>query len=260
MTTTKIPTGRFVWFEHLSGDLAKAQGFFGELFNWSTQEVPMPSGNYTMIAFGAGADKQTIGGYLPAPKGAPAHAHWLAHLQVADAVASTAAVKAHGGSVAMEPWKLGEVGTMAVVKDPLGGVFALWQPTPARGDGDYKDSVGAFCWNELYTTEPEKSVAFYQAVGGFEAAVMDMGPMGAYHMLQSEGKARAGVMKPPMPGIPQHWMPYVQVANVDQTIARAKKLGADVKLAGASAPGVGKFGIFVDPQGAPLGVLQPEGK
>ena len=45
-----IPTGRFVWFDYVAPDVKKAQGFYGELFNWSTQDVPMPDGAYTMIA------------------------------------------------------------------------------------------------------------------------------------------------------------------------------------------------------------------
>src|SRR5690242_7634535 len=41
---TTIPTGRFVWFDYVAKDLAKAQGFFGELFNWKTQEIPTADG------------------------------------------------------------------------------------------------------------------------------------------------------------------------------------------------------------------------
>jgi hypothetical protein len=150
---------------------------------------------------------------------------------------------------------------MAVVKDPFGGVFALWQPTNPQGTGDWKGVAGAFAWNELYSDELDKSIAFYKTIGGFEASSMDMGPgMGTYHMLNADGKPRAGAMKPPMPGIPQSWLPYVQVADLDATIAKAAKLGADIKLPRASAPGVGSFGIFVDPQGASLGVIQPEAK
>lgn len=37
-----FPSGRFVWFEYVSKDLPKAQGFFGELFNWKTQQKPAP--------------------------------------------------------------------------------------------------------------------------------------------------------------------------------------------------------------------------
>jgi predicted enzyme related to lactoylglutathione lyase len=52
-------------------------------------------------------------------------------------------------------------------------------------------------------------------------------------------------------------MPYVQVADVDRTIAKAKRLGCDVKVEGVEAPGVGLFGVLLDPLGASLGVLQP---
>jgi predicted enzyme related to lactoylglutathione lyase len=249
-----IPTGRFVWFEYVSTDSAKAQGFFGELFNWKTQSVPMPDGAYTMIAL----DKDTtIGGYMPTPKGAPPHAHWLPHLQVTDAAATLAIVAANGGKIAAQPFKLGEVGTMGVALDPLGGVFAVWQPTKPMGTGDFKGVDNAWCWNELYTEDPAKSVAFYEKVAGFTDAPMDMGPMGTYHVLNFDGKSRGGVMKSPMPNIPQNWMPYVQVANVDAIAAKAKKLGADIKVPPNDAPGVGRFAVFTDPMGAPLGILQP---
>src|SRR5262245_14161654 len=195
MTTS---TGRFVWFEYVSKEAAKAQGFFGELFNWGTQYVPMPEGAYTMISLG----KDTIGGYLPTPTGAPAHAHWLTHLQVADAQETANKVKSLGGKIAMEPFKVGDFGTMAVVRDPLGGAFALWQPAKAEGTGDFKGTNGSWCWNELYTDDPEKSLAFYKAIGGFTVESMQM-PNGAYHVLSSDGKPRAGIMKSPMPGIPQ---------------------------------------------------------
>ena len=251
---TTIPTGRFVWFEYVSTDSAKAQGFFGELFNWSTQAVPMPDGAYTMIAL----DKDTtIGGYLPTPKGAPPHAHWLPHLQVTDAAATLAKVEQHGGKIAAKPWKLGEVGTMGVALDPLGGVFAVWQPTKPMGTGDWKGREGAWCWNELYTDDPATSVAFYAQVAGFTDAPMDMGPMGTYHVLNFDGQGRAGVMKSPMPGIPQSWLPYVQVASVDATVAKAARLGAEVKMPASDVPNVGRLAVFIDPLGAAIGILQP---
>jgi predicted enzyme related to lactoylglutathione lyase len=248
-----IPTGKFVWFEYVSKDPAKAQAFFGELFNWKTQNVPMPQGSYTMIAH----DGQTIGGYTPTPEGTPPHPFWLTHLQVTSAQDSAAKVKAHGGKVMKEPFKVGDHGTMAVVLDPFGGPFALWQPNKIEGTGDFKGQPGHFVWNELYTENPEKSVAFYQAIGGFEHEAMDMGAMGTYHLLKTNGEARAGVTKAPMPGVPQTWMPYVQVANADQAADKAKRLGASLMMPVSEAEGVGRFAIFTDPTGATLGILQP---
>src|SRR3569833_3161931 len=142
-------SGRFVWFEYSSKDLPKSQGFFGELFNWSTQSVPMEKGAYTMIASG----DATIGGYaMPTSmKGAP-DAWCLSLLQVADAAASAKQVAKRGGKVLQEPIDI-KVGIMAVVADPMGGVFALWQPTNRAPGGDYRQQPGSFCWNELYTND-----------------------------------------------------------------------------------------------------------
>lgn len=250
MTT---PTGRFVWFDYVATDITKAQGFFGELFNWKTQNVPVPGGGtYTMIA----VNDQTIGGYTTTPKGAPPDAHWLTSLQVRDANASAEQIKSLGGKVLKAPEKMGEFGSFAVVSDPLGGVFALWQPVKAEGSGDYKGTANTWCWNELYTADVAKSVAFYSKIAGFTEEKMDMGKHGTYHVLNADGKGRAGVTTPPQP-MPQAWLPYVQVDNVDQTIAKAKKLGAAIHLEGQDVPGVGRIAIFSDPQGAMLGLLQP---
>jgi predicted enzyme related to lactoylglutathione lyase len=79
---------------------------------------------------------------------------------------------------------------------------------------------------------------------------------GEYHVLESDGAGRAGVMKSPMP-MPQAWMPYVHVTSCDQTIARAKSLGANVHVAGEDVPNIGRIGVFSDPQGGMIGVLQP---
>ncbi|HEU0032211.1 MAG TPA: VOC family protein [Kofleriaceae bacterium] len=246
-------TAKFVWFEYVSKQGDKAQGFFGELFNWSTQAVPMPEiGDYKMIAVG----DRTIGGYLPTPTGAPEQAHWLSHLGVADAAASAAKVKAAGGKVLKEATKIGEFGTMAIVSDPQGGVFALWQP--AKGDDEAPaPTTGTFCWNELASSDPKASLAFYQAIGGFEVETMEMPGMGSYHVLKSGGQPRAGIMKQSMPGQPHAWLPYVSVASADVTTERAKKLGANVVVPPTDIPNVGRFAIFLDPQGAALGILQP---
>jgi len=243
---------RFVWFEYVSKEPKKAQGFFGELFGWGTQEVPMPQGAYQMIAVGA----KTIGGYLPTPAGAPPHAHWLTHLGVASAQESAAKVKSLGGTIAKEPIKIGDFGTMAVVKDPQGGVFALWQP--AKAEEAPKVENGHFCWNELGATDPDAAVKFYKAIGGFELESMNMGPeTGTYNVLKSDGQPRAGIMKKMMPEAPHAWLPYVQVANADATAEKAKRLGATVVVPPTDIPNVGRFTIFLDPQGAALGVLQP---
>jgi predicted enzyme related to lactoylglutathione lyase len=244
-------TGRFVWFEYVSKDAPKAQGFFGELFGWSTKNIPMPDGAYTMIA---APDGTTIGGYSATPADAPA-ASWLPYLLVPSAADIAARVKSLGGSIMKEPFKVGDFATMAIVNDPLGATLALWQPT--KPEEPAKPAVGHFVWNELTSKTPEASVKFYSQIGGFTSSKMDMGEMGTYHLLESGGQSRAGIMAPQMPEAPHAWLPYVQIASADQTADKAKRLGATVVVPPTDIPNVGRFAIFVDTQGSATGILQP---
>src|ERR1041384_6934706 len=187
-----IPQGRFVSFEYVSGDAHKAQGLFGELFGWSTKSVPMPDGEYTMIA---APDGKTIGGYSAIPAGAPPQASWLPYLQVTSAAETAAKVSALGGKVMKQPFKVGDFATMAVVIDPQGATLALWQPVKAEEPG--KPTAGQFCWNELPSKDPAGSVQFYSQIGGFSSSKMEMPGMGTYPVLESAGQGRAGVMQHP---------------------------------------------------------------
>jgi predicted enzyme related to lactoylglutathione lyase len=247
-----IPTGRFVWFEYVSSDAPRAQGFFGELFGWSTKRVPMPDGDYTMIA---AADGRTIGGYFPSPDPTAGKATWLPYLQVASAAETTGKVKALGGSVMKQPFKVGDFATMSVVADPLGAGFALWQPVKAEDPG--APTAGHFLWNELASKDPEASVAFYAQIGGFTSSKMETPGMGIYHVLESGGQGRAGIMAQQMPQQPHAWLPYVQVASADQTADKARRLGAMIVVPPTQIPSVGRFAVLVDVQGAGTGILQP---
>ncbi len=243
---------KFVWFEYVTGDTQKAKGFFGELFGWTTRDIPAPElGTYSMIASG----ERTIGGYLPTPAGAPPQSHWLSHLQVASAADTAKQVESLGGKVLKAAAKMGEFGTMAVVRDPQGAVLALWQP--AKAEEQPAPSTGTFCWNELSTQDPEASAKFYAAIGGFVAKAEEMAGMGKYTTLESGGQPRAGVVGKKMAEQPTAWLPYVSVASADKTVDKAKKLGGSVIVPPTDIPTVGRFAILVDNQGAPIGILQP---
>ena len=135
-------------------------------------------------------------------------------------------MKAAGGRQLKAPSKKGEAGAWAVAPDSVGAPFALWQPAKAEA-ADYRGVVGSFCWNELYTDDPAKAVAFYEEFGGLKDAPMDMGPMGTYHVLKSHGKSRGGIAKSPKPGIPPHWVPYVQDAERTHRADRGTREATD---------------------------------
>ena len=235
----------FSWFEYASDDAPRAQAFFGEVLGWSTTVVPLPDRVYTAIATG----ERLIGGYLSGD----ANARWLAHLVVADVHAAAARVTAHGGTLMKPPFAAG-TGTKALVRDPDGAELALFQPnhpTPPVVPVD-----GTFCWSELFAGDPRAAFAFYQAVGETGAQTMELPGFGTYHLLTSDDQPIGGVTAP-MPGLPLAWLSYVQVASTDATVAHATRLGATIVEAPTDVDGIGRVAIFIDPQGAPLGILQP---
>ena len=78
----------FVHVELNTTDVSKAKSFYGSLFNWNLEDVPMPGGSYTVIKVGEG----TGGGIMKHPvPGAPSA--WLAYVLVDDIAAATKKAK-----------------------------------------------------------------------------------------------------------------------------------------------------------------------
>jgi predicted enzyme related to lactoylglutathione lyase len=113
----------FVHVELNTTDVSKAKKFYGGLFNWTLEDVPMPNGSYTMIKVGEG----TGGGIMKHPvPGAPSA--WLAYVLVDDVAASTKKAKSLGATVMKDATEIMGVGTFSVLIDPTGAAIALWKP------------------------------------------------------------------------------------------------------------------------------------
>lgn len=244
--------GKFVWFEHVSGDLAKARAFYQELCGWSVQPMPMGEQTYYRIMNG----DQGIGGFRNAQPGMPSH--WSSYLSVADVDQSFVAAKAAGATALMPPTDFGPVGRGCAVADPSGAALCLWkgaQGDPADAD---KTPVGGWFWNELFSKDVKSAVAFYEKAFGFTHDEMDMGPQGTYTILKdSGGKMRAGAMQQPAGlDVPSHWLPYIQVADCDASAALAAKLGATLMCPPTDIPQVGRFSGLIDPTGAAIAIIR----
>ena len=246
--------GKFVWFEHMSGDSAAARRFYEALFGWHTEAVPMGGAEpYPLIMNGS----EGIGGFRSAPPGAPSL--WMPYLSVADVDASHAAALAAGARSLMPPTDFAPVGRGASLADPTGAAFSIW--TSAQGDraDAEKTPVGDWTWNELMTPDEPKALAFYEEVFGYTHDSMDMGPQGTYYLLKQGDKMRAGMMHSPMPDTPPLWMPYVAVADCDATAAKAQGLGAQLIVPPTDIPNVGRFAALMDAQHACIAFMEPAG-
>jgi uncharacterized protein len=240
--------GKFVWFELVTRNPAKAQAFYGEVLGWKVEKFPMEGFTYEMIKAG---DAQ-IGGYAQPQGNAPAH--WISHVSVEDVDGAVATATKAGGKVVQPASDIPTVGRMARIADPFGAELFLYR----SHDGDSADAPsapGKFYWNELSTPDARKALAFYAKVVGWDSRGMDMGPMGTYHVLTASGADRGGAME--SKDGPSRWLPYVHVTDADATAARAAKLGATIAVPPTDIPDVGRFSILVDPEGATFAVIKP---
>ncbi|HZP00722.1 MAG TPA: VOC family protein [Terriglobia bacterium] len=111
----------FCHIELNTTDVKKAKEFYGQLFDWKLEDMPV--GDYTMIRVGKG----TGGGMMKNPvPGAPSF--WLAYVQVDDIEASTRKAKSLGAAIMREVTEIPNYGWFSVLQDPTGAHFALWKP------------------------------------------------------------------------------------------------------------------------------------
>ena len=112
----------FVHVELNTSDVAKAKGFYGKLFDWKLEDVPMESGTYTMIGVGDG----TGGGMMKHPMpGAPSM--WLAYVLVDDIEASTRKAKSLGATMMKDVTEVMGMGWLSIIVDPTGAMLGLWK-------------------------------------------------------------------------------------------------------------------------------------
>ena len=112
---------------------------------------------------------------------------------------------------------------------------------------------GAFGWFELMTTDVEGAKAFYKNLFGWEYETVPI-PGSEYTMVKVDGVATAGIMEHPedCKELPPCWDIYITVTDVDTTVKSITELGGKVLRPAFDIPGVGRFCVLQDPQGAVL--------
>ena len=246
MTVTEHAPGNFCWAELTTSDGAAAKAFYEGLFGWTHLDNPMgPDSVYTMYHKGEGVAAASY-----QEPGMPPH--WGVYITTPDVDAAAAKAKAAGATVLMEPFDVMIHGRMAVLQDPTGAHLSLWQPKEHPGY-TVVDEPGAVCWNELNTRDTAAAKSFYASVFGWNPVES---PMGGYVEFENNGKKIGGMMAitPEMGDVPPHWLPYFQVENADDSANKAKSLSGRVYHGPADIPGMGRFAIVADPQGAVFGI------
>lgn len=269
------------WVDTTQPDPDAAAKFYGELFGWEFEDVaPAGAPGVYMSARLPDGDVAAIGSLR---EGAPSVATWNTYVLVDSADDTAAAVRDAGGSIVMEPANVGEAGRMAVVADPAGAAFSVWEPR-SHGGASVVNEHGAVVFNDLYTRDIEGVKAFYGAVFGWDTLDLGGGLMWTLtgygdHLEQRtpgmrENMAAMGApegfedvvativpIPDDQPDTPAHWGLTFAVDDVDAIVAKAAELGARVILPAFDAPWV-RIALLADPQGATFAASQfaPENK
>jgi uncharacterized protein len=254
--TTDFKPGTFCWVELGTSNSEAAKSFYSQLFGWDFVDNPMgDQGVYTILKL----DGKDVGGlYQLMPdmvaQGIPPN--WMSYVSVTNADETAEKATATGATVLQGPFDVSTIGRMAVINDPTGAVFSLWQAGTLCGSGIY-NVPGSFCWNELGTNDTAKAGEFYSGLFGWDRDTQDFGPM-EYTMFKNGDRGAGGMYKitPEMGPIPPHWLVYFAVDDCDAKVQKATELGATVMKPADDIPGIGRFAILIDPQGAAFALIK----
>lgn len=244
---------RAVWIDNSSSDQRATSAFYGRVFGWDLVASDDPQyGGYVTAQLGG---KDVAGfGTQQDPNMPPSV--WNLFIGTDDAVATAAAAKAAGGTVIMEPFPIGTMGTSAFIADPAGAVFGLWQA--AEMAGFQAEGSGTFGWAEVTARDVERVIPFYGRTFGWAHRTSDMGDGTSYTEFLDGEESLLGALEMP-PGtpaeVPSYWLVYFAVDDLDAAHQRALDAGGTSLVAPRAMPG-GRFAIVADPLGGTFGLLK----
>ncbi len=260
---TTYPLGTFSWVDLTTTDAAAAKQFYTELMGWTVNDIPLgPDSFYTMLQL-EGRDVAALSQMDEEQQSQGMPSTWNSYITVENVDESAKKATALGATVMMPPFDVFDAGRMAVVQDPTGAVFSIWQAKSHIG-AKVVNIPGTLAWNELVTRDLETAKTFYQQCFGWETQTQDVEGGFEYTTIMNHGRANGGMlqMTAEWGDAPPHWMVYFSVADCDASTEKAKSLGATVHVEPRDIPEVGRFSVLQDSQGAAFTLIylnNPEG-
>jgi uncharacterized protein len=256
------------WVETWHDDPEPAIRFYSGVLGWEAENTLSPDADGTFhICRLRGRDAAAIGS--PIPEGAPPTPVWTTFVLVESAEETAAKAKDSGGSVVVEPFESLEGGRLAIVADPGGAAFAVWEQAEHKGAGVVNEP-GAWSMSALETADPEGAKAFYGELYGWENEAFGP-PETGMTLFRLPGYV-GGTPQQPVPRDnvavmiagdegPARWSVDFWVFNADEAAAKASELGGSTVSPPSDVPGVAgmRQAVLADPAGATFSITQPPG-
>jgi uncharacterized protein len=279
------------WVDASEPDPEAALDFYAGLSGWEFEDLTSssPNGEY-FIARGEAKSSSIfdtsgevrngdVAGVRSIPEAAPPMAMWNTYFWVESADEAASRVLDAGGHVVTEPFDFMDACRMAVLTDPEGAAFGVWEAREHMGARLVNDP-GAPVFNGLNTRDVEQAKSFYGAVFGWQTGDIGGGGEGwtlpgygdwlerEHHPGLRERMAEAGApagfedvvgaiipIADDQPDTPPHWGVTFATADTDATAAKATELGGSVIVPPFDAPWSTatytiRITVISDPQGA----------
>lgn len=249
----QYPDGIFSWVDLNTSDIEGAQAFYSALFGWEIDAQPLPGGgsytNFRITGYSVAGGGQMPQELLAA--GAPPV--WTSYVNHSDIDAVAARAAEAGGNVFLPPMDVMDQGRMALIQDPTGAPFGVWQPAKHIG-AQVVNQPNSLVWNELQTRDPETARAFYGKVFGWQERTNE----GGYVMFHDAGRVHCGALNldESVGDAPSHWLVYFLVEDVDAMAARVTELGGRVLHGPFQPSDIGRMAVVQDPQGAVFAMIR----
>lgn len=255
--TSNAPDGTPNWIDIGVPDLERAKTFYGTLLGWRFEDAGEEAGHYNTCTLGG----EPVAGMMKNPEDQPDVYWWNVYFAADDCDGLVKRVTDAGGEVVVPAMDVMDLGRMAVVADPQGGQFGLWQGRSHVGSRVVNDP-GSFVWNELVTPDSEAAGEFYRAVFGYELEPIPGGM--DYKALRRAGDGRyvGGILggsdivlgggTTPVSA----WMTYFAVDDADEAVRKVRAGGGTVDSEPQDSP-YGRSAAVRDPFGVPFHVMRP---
>jgi uncharacterized protein len=256
------------WVASVQPDPERAVSFYSELLGWEASDL-MPAGadgRYFLCKL-RGRDVAAIVSQHGAPP--PPSAIWGTYSWVGSADPTSAKAAYAGGTLIGEPFDSPGGGRMAVLADPSGAVFCVWEPAERRG-AQVVNEPGAWAMSALVTPDADRAKTFYGDVFGWENDSFDTGN-GEATLFRLPGFV-GGEPEQPVPrdlvatmmpqggdGPPPHWSVDFWVHDVPAAAERAAELGGTVVTPPYEVMPGFMQAVLADPQGATFTVSKVPG-
>jgi predicted enzyme related to lactoylglutathione lyase len=257
MTIMTKPTG-FCWYELMTTDMEAAERFYRAVVGWQARDAGQPGMRYRLFTVGdvpaaglmAVPDEAAAAGARPA---------WVGYVAVENADEAAARLTEAGGKLHRPSQDIPGIGRFAVVADPQGAMFMLFQPGAGEPPPPFaRGTPGSTGWHELLAADWESAFAFYAGQFGWtKATAFDMGPMGTYQLFAAGGEPIGGMMNKPAEVPVPAWLYYFNVADIDAAAARTASEGGKVLMGPMEVPGGSWIIQGMDPQGAMFALVGP---